>query len=129
MQKSALGIFFALALLAACSKDSSNKPSGETKRSTTVVRRSIPRSTHEKAQVKTAKRLTGKASQFVYAKSACNIRRGPGTGYPIARKANKGEKLEYISREGNWFRLKVGKGKRQEWVHRNVVVVPKNPVS
>ena len=105
MKKSALGIFFALAVLAGCSEDSSNKPRGETKGSTTVVRRSIQ-------------------TRFVYARTACNIRRGPGTRYPIARRAAKGEKLEYISLVGNWYKLQGKKGRPQEWVHKSVVISP-----
>ena len=62
-----------------------------------------------------------KPSRFVYARAACNIRSGPGTKYYIIRKAAKGEKLEYVSLEGNWYRLKVAKGKPQEWVHKSVV--------
>ena len=59
--------------------------------------------------------------QFVIAKIACNIRGGPGTKYPIVRKANKGERFDYISLEGNWYKLKVAKGRPQEWVHKSVV--------
>ena len=59
--------------------------------------------------------------RLVSTRSTCNIRSGPGTDYPITRKAAKGEKLEYVSLEGNWYRLKVAKGKPQEWVHRSVV--------
>lgn len=62
-----------------------------------------------------------KPPQFVQARTVCNIRSGPGTNYPITRKASTGENLEYISLEGNWYRLKVAKGKPQEWVHKNVV--------
>ena len=62
-----------------------------------------------------------KPPQFVQARTVCNIRSGPGTNYPITRKASTDENLEYISLEGNWYRLKVAKGKPQEWVHKNVV--------
>jgi len=62
-----------------------------------------------------------KPSRFVYARSTCNIRSGPGTNYSITRKAAKGEKLEYVSLEDNWYRLKVAKGEPQEWVHKSVV--------
>jgi hypothetical protein len=62
-----------------------------------------------------------KPSRFVYATTTCNIRSGPGTQYSITRKAIKGEKLEYISVEGNWYKLKVAQGKPQEWVHESVV--------
>ena len=68
-----------------------------------------------------------KPPRLVSARSTCNIRSGPGTDYPITRKAAKGEKLEYVALEGNWYRLKVAKGKPQEWVHQSVVksVIPK----
>ncbi len=62
-----------------------------------------------------------KPPRIVHAKTACNIRSGPGTKYSITRRASTGEKFEYISLEGNWYRLKVAKGKPQEWVHKGVV--------
>ena len=61
------------------------------------------------------------SSQIVYAKTTINIRSGPGTNNSIIRKATKGERLEYISLEGDWYKLKVAKGKTQEWVHKSVV--------
>jgi len=127
MKKLVLASLLALVLPVACGEDSSNKPTAAKEPSPTVIRRSIPTNMHKKAHAKTAKGPRREASQFVHAKTACNIRGGPGTRYPIVRKAYKGEKLEYISREGNWFRLKVGKGKPQEWVHKSVVVMPKTP--
>jgi SH3-like domain-containing protein len=72
-----------------------------------------------------------KPPRLVYARTPCNIRSGPGTKYPITRKAAKGEKLEYVSLEGSWYRLKVAKGIPQEWVHKSVVKpepkIPKFP--
>lgn len=127
MKKLVLGSLLALVLSVACSEDSSNKPTAAKEPSPTVVRRSIPKDVNKKRHLKTTKKSRRKASQFVYARIACNIRRGPGTRYSIVRTANKGEKLEYISREGNWYRLKVGKGEPQEWVHKSVVVLPKSP--
>jgi hypothetical protein len=62
-----------------------------------------------------------KPSRFVYARTTCNIRSGPGTNYPITRKAANGETLEYVSLEGNWYRLKVPQDNPQEWVHKRVV--------
>ncbi len=63
-------------------------------------------------------------SRIVYAKTRINIRSGPGTNYSVVRKATKGEKLEYISLEGDWYKLKGAAGKPQEWVHRSVVTLP-----
>jgi len=95
------------------------KPGAVTESFPTRVRRSISRKSGTKAP-------SEKSYQFVYAKTACNIRRGPGTTYSITRKATKGERLEYISRKGNWYKLKGGKGKPQEWVHKNVVIPPED---
>jgi lipid-binding SYLF domain-containing protein len=61
---------------------------------------------------------------FVYAKTTINIRSGPGTDHSVIRKATKGEKLEYVSLEGDWYKLRSTEGKPQEWVHRRVVVLP-----
>jgi|GEM_PF-392499 lipid-binding SYLF domain-containing protein len=63
-------------------------------------------------------------SQFVYAKTTINIRSGPGTSHSVIRKAAEGEELEYVSLEGDWYKLKVAEGKPQEWVNRNVVTTP-----
>lgn len=67
---------------------------------------------------------TGKPSQSVYAKTTINIRSGPGTNYSVIRQATKDERLEYVSLEGDWYKLKVAEDKAQEWVHRSVVTVP-----
>ena len=137
MEKIGLWSFLALALLAACSEDSSPKKSGAARgpstsivRRSIPIRRSIPKDVYVKPQAgtltnKPVKSLAKKPSQFVYAKATCNIRRGPGTRYPITRRTTKGEKLEYISLKGNWYKLKVAKGKPQEWVHKSIVILPK----
>lgn len=63
------------------------------------------------------------AAQFVYAKTTINIRSGPGTNHSVIRQATKGDALEYLSLEGDWYKLKVAEGKPQEWVYKNVVTV------
>lgn len=63
-------------------------------------------------------------SRFVYAKTTVNIRSGPGTNHSVIRKATEGERLDYISLEGDWYKLKVAEGKPQEWAHRSVVTTP-----
>jgi uncharacterized protein YgiM (DUF1202 family) len=120
MKTFVVGSLLGTVLLVACSQDSSNKSTGETKPSPGIIRRSIPSDSHDRAAARVKKRF-----RFVYAKTTCNIRTGPGTRYPIARKTTKGEKLAYISLKGNWYKLKVKKGKPQEWVHKSVVVPPK----
>ena len=93
---------------------------------------SNPKSANLRKALKSAERkgeqelaATG-PSQIVYAKTTINIRSGPGTNYSVIRKATKGEELEYISLEGDWYKLKVVEGKPQEWVHRSVVVLEKS---
>lgn len=61
-------------------------------------------------------------SRFVSAKTTINIRSGPGTNHSVIRQATKGERLAYISLEGDWYKLKVTEGKPQEWVHKSVVI-------
>ena len=117
MKKFVVGGLLVLVLLAVWSQDLWKKPRAVDNTSTIRVRRSIPK----EASIKPTSKKT---YRFVYAKTACNIRRGPGTKYSITRKATKGERLDYISRKGNWYKLRVARGKPQEWVHKNVVIRP-----
>ena len=118
MKKFVLGGLLVLVfLLVVYSQDLWEKPGAVTESFPIRVRRSVPKKAGVKAPSK-------KPYRFVYAKTTCNIRRGPGTKYSITRKATKGERLDYISRKGNWYKLKVTKGKPQEWVHKNVVIPP-----
>ena len=117
MKKFVVGGLLVLVLLAVWSQDLWKKPRTVDNTSTIRVRRSIPK----EASIKPT---SEKSYRFVYAKTACNIRRGPGTRYSITRKATKGERLDYISRKGNWYKLRVARGKPQEWVHKNVVIPP-----
>jgi uncharacterized protein YgiM (DUF1202 family) len=111
------GLLVLVFLLVVYSQDLWEKPGAVTEPFPTRVRRSISKKAGTKA-------ASEKSYQFVYAKTACNIRRGPGTKYSITRKATKGERLDYISRKGNWYKLRVARGKPQEWVHKNVVIPP-----
>ena len=61
------------------------------------------------------------SAQVVFAKSTINIRSGPGTNNSVIRQAAKGDALEFLSLEGDWYKLKVAEGKPQEWVHKSVV--------
>jgi uncharacterized protein YgiM (DUF1202 family) len=125
MQKLMLGSLLSVFLLLACGEDSTDRPRAVTDSSTRNVRGSIPKDTDVKppAEIPETKPAK-KQAQFVYTKMTCNIRKGPGRKYSIIRKANKGERLEYISLGGNWYKLKVTKGKPQEWVHKSVVILP-----
>jgi len=117
MKKFVVGGLLVLVLLVVWSQDVWKKPRAVDNTSTIRIRRSIPK----EASIKPT---SSKTYRFVYAKTACNIRRGPGTKYSITRKATKGERLDYISRKGNWYKLRVARGKPQEWVHKNVVIPP-----
>ncbi len=119
MRKIVLRSLFALVFFVACSEDSSNKPKVVNETSSTVIRRSIPKDADVKPSTEARAK---KRSRFIYARTTCNIRRGPGTRYSIVRKATKGEKLEYSALEGHWYKLKGGKGKPQQWVHKSVVI-------
>lgn len=57
----------------------------------------------------------------VYAKSAINVRGGPGTRNPIIRKAAAGERLRYEAKEGEWYRLGTSDD-QPEWVHESTVL-------
>ncbi|NIS67607.1 MAG: SH3 domain-containing protein [Proteobacteria bacterium] len=138
MKRVFLVSLLALFFLAACSDDSSKRPTATAKPPTSIAKGKIPRDTDvqptgDQAAEKPAKMPSSepakttsstsatRPSKFVYAKMTCNIRKGPGTRYSIIRQASKGEKLEYISLKGNWYKLKVAKGKPQQWVHKSVV--------
>ena len=133
MKEFVLVSLLALALLPACSEESSKKSTPVSKPSPTIVRRGIPKDVEvkppaeeppEKPTKALARKPAEKPSRFVYARTRCNIRKRPGTKYSISRKAAKGEKLEYTSLEGNWYKLKAIEGRPQEWVHKSVVVLP-----
>lgn len=66
MRRIVLGSLFALVLVVAYSKDSSNKPNAVNETSSTIVRRSIPRDADIKPS---AEAPAKKRSQFVYAKT------------------------------------------------------------
>ncbi len=109
MKKSLLGSMLALALLISCGENLGDKPEAGSKSSTTRVRQSIQDAAPSKG-----------ASHFVFTIMTCNIRRGPGTQYPVVREARKGEKLECVARRGNWYKLKGTKKMPQQWVHKSV---------
>ncbi len=120
MTRFMLGILLALFLFVACAEDSSKKLGSATKSSKSTIGGSIHKDTGgEPPPEVRAKR----PSQFIYDKTTCNIRSGPGTKYSIIRKATKGQRLKYIALEGNCYKLKAAKEKRREWVHRNVVTL------
>ncbi len=94
-----------------------------------IVKRSVSNPGSAELRVTLAKAVkkvearAGRPSQFVYPKTTINIRSGPGTNHSVIRKATKGERLEYISLEGDWYKLRTVEGKPQEWVHEGVVAL------
>lgn len=61
-------------------------------------------------------------ARVVYPKSMVNLRTGPGTGFPVARQAQRGEHLPYDEVTGNWYKLSLPDEDRDLYVHKNVVI-------
>jgi hypothetical protein len=51
-------------------------------------------------------------------RAGINVRRGPGLEFPIARTTEAGERLPYMSKDGEWFRLQ---GEEDLWIHESTV--------
>jgi len=51
-------------------------------------------------------------------RAGINVRRGPGLEFPIARTTEEGERLPYLSKDGEWFRLQ---GEKDLWIHESTV--------
>jgi len=60
--------------------------------------------------------------RYVYAKTAANIRSGPSTSHDIVRKTRIGEKLEYTTMAGAWYKLAEGSAGADRWIHYSVVL-------
>ncbi len=81
-------------------------------------------------RVWTPEELTGKKipdsttprKHFVYAKSVVNIRKGPGKNHSVVGKTHPGEKLEYMSRSGDWFKLVPDGEKKERYIHNSIVL-------
>ena len=57
----------------------------------------------------------------VYPKSTANLRAGPSTKHEIVGTGSAGERLEYLSKSGSWYRLRPGTDSTERWVHESVV--------
>lgn len=97
-------VFAALIVIGYIANKTSSPPKSPP---SSIVRQSVP----QKGELESTPK---EPSQFIYTRTSCNIRKGPGTKYPVVGKAGKGEKLEYSSLEGNWYRLKVAIGEPQK---------------
>jgi uncharacterized protein YgiM (DUF1202 family) len=58
----------------------------------------------------------------VYAAKVANIRTGPSTGHSIARKAAKGDRLIFIEKRGEWYKLSSTSDQVENWIHESVVL-------
>lgn len=111
MKSSVSGILLSLALLTACGEDSSIRSMPQTAPVTVQLSQSAARDVDANPPFlpfikRFAQEPLGqpeeKLSQFVYVRTRCNIRSGPGITYSVIRKASKGENLEYVFLGGNW---------------------------
>jgi len=66
------------------------------------------------------KSLTGKIKTVIVTAGVCNVRTGPGTEFPIAFKAKKGNNFKVLSQEQDWIEIKTSKGKTG-WIWQNLV--------
>jgi uncharacterized protein YgiM (DUF1202 family) len=67
-------------------------------------------------------RKTTVPKEYVYAKSAVNLRSGPGTNYSIIRKTHAGERLQYTSMEDDWYKLVREGNQASVYIHSGVVL-------
>jgi len=67
------------------------------------------------------RKSTPSSVNYLYTKLDCNIRSGPGTKYSVVRVASKGNRLQFTSLKGSWYKLRMRTGKSEEWVHKSVV--------
>jgi uncharacterized protein YgiM (DUF1202 family) len=51
--------------------------------------------------------LSSFASDYYYATNKLNVRSGAGAQYPVITVLEKGEKVELISKKGNWYKIKI----------------------
>jgi SH3-like domain-containing protein len=81
-----------------------------------------PSSDQQSQATVTSSSKSSSAPLAVYVAKAANIRRGPGTSYGIARKASEGERLEYLEKSGEWYKLTSSEEGAEEWVHGSTVM-------
>lgn len=56
-----------------------------------------------------------------------NVRGGPGLDYPVVRRTDEGERLPFVARQGEWFRLRAD---QESWLHEvTVLAVEESPES
>ncbi len=50
------------------------------------------------------------ASGYYYATTGLNVRKGPGTEYRIVDELERGERVAYLGKSGNWYKVRTGRG-------------------
>lgn len=68
-----------------------------------------------------ARSVTDTAPHHVVKVKVANLRKGPGTKYPVAGKAAYGDVLRTVRRQGDWVVVQQPGGKGQAWVSSELV--------
>ena len=50
------------------------------------------------------------ASAYYYATTGLNVRKGPSTSYKIVDELEKGERVAYLDKSGNWYKVRTARG-------------------
>lgn len=50
------------------------------------------------------------ACGYYYATTGLNVRKGPGTGYRVVDELNKGDRVAYLDKSGNWYKVRTARG-------------------
>ena len=64
--------------------------------------------------------LTKNTPSVTVTASSCNVRSGPGTEFPIAFKASKGDSFKIVSQEMEWVQISNPAGETA-WIWQNLV--------
>ena len=68
-----------------------------------------------------ARSVTATAPHHVVKVKTANLRKGPGTRFPVVGKATYGDVLRTIRRQGEWVVVQSPTGKGQVWVSSSLV--------
>jgi len=68
-----------------------------------------------------ARSVTATAPHHVVKVKVANLRKGPGTKYPVVTTASYGDVLRTVRRQGDWVVVQHPKGKGQAWVASSLV--------
>lgn len=68
-----------------------------------------------------ARSVTAVAPHHVVKVKTANLRKGPGSKYPVLGQASYGDVLRTVRRQGDWVVVKLPQGKGQAWVASSLV--------